>query len=246
MRHIFNWKHYNISSFERKLLWENHVFHLFTPWKRLVFHFLCFLKGMMLKKKDFTLCQVLVWNFYNVSDFQKKKLQSVRFWIKFAIKKWRSASFYTVKTTGLAHLVFFWKAMFGKENFIKCYVLNSKTFQVFVSFCIQNFNVVRFLKTLPSTKSSFASFSSVKTTCFVISHLLKKYVFENRRWQCVRFWFEKFTICQFLNYQIYNALYLQLKTFEPVKVWKKIALKKSGVSCFQYAKRTSFPFSVLF
>ena len=68
MRHIFNWKHYNISSFERKLLWENHVFHLFTPWKRLVFHFLCFLKGMMLKKR-----------FYTVPGFGMKFLQRVRF-----------------------------------------------------------------------------------------------------------------------------------------------------------------------
>ena len=177
MPHIFNWKQKNISNFENKLHFKNPVYHLFTPWKRLVPHFLCFLKGMMLKKR-----------FYTVPGFGMKFLQRVRFSNEKVRKRQVLNKICNQKMTFcvFSHRENDWFCF--SRVFLKSNVLN-RELQKMLCFEFKNFSTCQILYSklqrcpvlknkLPSLNSSLASFSSVKTTCLAFSQLLKKQTFE--------------------------------------------------------------------
>ena len=61
-----------MSDFEKRLHSKNHILVLFTPWNWHTLHFFVFSMRSM----------ILNWKFWNVSDFELRKRQCVRIWMK--------------------------------------------------------------------------------------------------------------------------------------------------------------------
>ena len=112
-------------------------------------------------KKYFSPCQFLNWKFYNVSIFEFKKIQRVRFWFKrfttrqildwkkynaldFELKHFRHVGFW--KNVCMQQITFWFFSL--RENNIFC------TFRAFwkASFWIENFNTCQILKWKNTTR----------------------------------------------------------------------------------------------
>ena len=124
---------------------------------------------------------------YKPADFELRFSQPVRFWGKFTFKKSRFASFYSLKTNNIALFVLFQKTIFSVKTLTKRQILKSKTYWESDSE-MKKLQRVRIRKVCAVRKSSFASFYSVKTTCFAFWCFFKKHDFELKNLKRVRFW----------------------------------------------------------